>query len=855
MYSAQQKRLINGQWAIIGISGLYDTKKSTDNNTFPFSGDGGSSPSSMLIDNVIDFNSSNNNVYSLFRNSFDLKDVDKYTSSAFLNSRIDVYRMSSGGAWEIYSSKNLSSKSNDFTKFEIGKAYWVKATTTKPDSNISIILDNHLDVSNQYSLSNGWNVISLNDDILEHSTSAFFIPDSVTAPITISRIFNLSPIIINGANIIEMAQDINHKSFLAKINGEPLHIRAYPARKTDGSEGIIVVSNSIMNISDTSVSSLSGDTLQDNTRGFKVSNIEHIIGFKIDTTIPVAYKSKLEVIDFNGKKGNVDLQNNNITTMTNAIVTKAKEVLGTENVMGYNVMIDFNSTTPSYDHILISSDKSFGISERFFARKFKYIQNGKFFVGTADAQGLNTPSDINKLSNATGITYHKLTNNEFEISSSYRDDLDLFKNDAKDLFTKIDNDNKGYITNVYKGINLYGSYVKDNNITSSLAITDNGFIDDITHTKDLTTHTIYSESVNKYRNLQKFFLLKKKLTNLYTAEYADNTLFWRTIDFTKKSNWFNKYDRSTLFVNNKELGYYAYLTSSISKPPVIKDFSIKMKVSSHFNNRLTYNLATYVISFKADNLAPDKRYVAYIIVAGKVIQMYDKDGAFEVKLNSEYLNLDDGRQYSMLIKIANNTGAIGFRSKLSLFYYKPVVTSAKIEGNTLSVYTKNDYEVYSSKINEINKKETFLGKNITDLSKVVKEIDYKTLKVVAVDKYGFYSNMYSLGYIPDNEESTLRNNNERRNGIILKIVNNSNMIFTFTPVPEKKLAIISAKTMYLKVGTNVIGYIIYDIAHKNAKFFVVYENKKYKGTFQDNEDYNSDGSAYPLEEVLSVPFE
>jgi hypothetical protein len=849
IHSAQQKRLISGQWNVIGISGVYNKKQTTDNNSFPFAGDALESSKSILIDDVIDFNSSNNNVYSLFRNSFSLNDVDKYTSTDFLNSRIDVYRMANNGAWEFYSSKNLSSSSNDFTRFEIGKSYWVKATSTRIDNNISIILDNHLSVLEQYSLHNGWNVVALNDDIIEHSASAFFIPSTTTLPLTISRIFNLSPIVTTGANIIEAAQSINHKSFLAKINGEPLHLRAYPARKTNGTEGIIVISNSIMNISSSDALSLSGDIMQNNPNGYKISNIEHIIGFKIDTTIPIAYNSMLEIRDLVGNSGTVVLQNANINNMTNTVVSRAKEVLQTDNVIGYTIMIDFNGTTPVYDNILISSDKPFGIREKFYARKFRYLREGKFFVSGADAQALNTPLDINKFSNFTGITYHDLGANEFEISSNRMDDLDLFKSDSKDLFKKLDNDNKGYITNAYKAINLYGAFIKDNNITPSLANTDNGFIDEVTHINDLSTHIIYSESVNRYRNLQKFFLLNKRFINLYTAEFIGGSLFWRTIDFTKKSNWFDRYDKATLFVTNKELGYYAYLKNRTNNIPTISEPIIKMKVRAHFNSKDTYNFTSYIISFRVNNLSPDKRYAAYMVVSNKIIQMYDNDGVFEVKLDNEFLKLDKDKKYNIAIKIANNTGALIFNQKLSLFYNKPIIKSAEITGNTLSVVTDSDYEVYDEKINEINKKETFLGKNITDLSKIIKKIDYKNIKVVAMDKYGFYSNIYSLGYVPDNEESTLRTDNERRNSITLKVINNSDMTFTFTPIDENKLIKTVVKTMYLKVDFKVIGSVTYDFAHKDNKFFVFYDNKRYEGIFQSNEDYNSDSTAYILKEI------
>ncbi len=848
MHSAQQKRLISGKWSIISISGIYKKKNSIDNNTFPSTGRGDTSTASVLIDDMVDFNSSNNDIYSLLRNSFDFKNMDKYDSTPFLNSRIDAHRMA-GGKWESYSTKNLASSSNDFTKFEVGKSYWIKATSTKPENNISIIIDNYIDLLAQYSLRAGWNFIALNDDIFEHTASAFFIP-STELSFTISRQFNLSPISINEANIVDVAKAINHKSFLAKINGEPLHLRAYPANKIDGAtntEGIIVVSDSIMNINALNAISLNGERLQSNASGSKISNIEHIISFKLNSSLSVAYKSMLEVRDLNGKSGTLPFHNN-IRNMTNEAVAKGKEVLETDNVVGYNVMLDFNQSTPIYDNILIASDKSFGISEKFYARKFKYLRDGSFFVSGADAQRLNTPSDINRFSNATGITYHNLGDSKFEISSHYRSDLDLFKNDTKDLFEKIDNDNKGYATGVCKSINLYGAYVQDNNISPSIGVANNGFISRMNCIKDLTSRAFYSESINKYRNLQKFFLLQKRITNLYTAEYSSGSLYWRTIDLTKKSKWFDRYDKANLFVNNKELAYYAYLQDTRLTAPVISDINAQVKVSSHFNTKNTYNLASYKISFKVSNLAPDKRYIGYMLVSEKVIQLYGKNGLFEVELDSEFLKLEENKKNPVSIKIANNNGALVFNKSISLLFNKPTIKSAKITGNTLDVQSDDDYEIYSTKINEINKKETFLGKNITDLSKLekLKEIDYQNIKVVALDKYGFYSNIHHLGYIPDNNESTLRKDNERRNGITLKIVNDSKMTLSFTPIDETKLTITLAKIMYLKVDFRVIGSVAYDIAHKNNKFFVSYGDKRYEGIFQNNDDYSSDTTAYKL---------
>ena len=55
--------------------------------------------------------------------------------------------------------------------------------------------------------------------------------------------------------------------------------------------------------------------------------------------------------------------------------------------------------------------------------------------------------------------------------------------------------------------------------------------------------------------------------------------------------------------------------------------------------------------------------------------------------------------------------------------------------------------------------------------------------------------------------------------------------------------------MYLKVEFKVIGSVFYDLAHKNNKFFVSYQNKKYEGVFQDNDNYDSDSSAYKLTEI------
>jgi len=836
VYSAQQKYLPYNVWMPINIGGIYTKSESPDNYIFPDRGNKGESVKSSLIVDLIDFNLSNNNESQLMSNSFNFSQIDKYDTFPFLSSRIDVRRLNSDGYWEVYSTAN-SASSNDFNTFEVGKGYLIKVRSSQRNTRVGIILNNHLDLLDYYSFVDGWNLVGLNDDILEHSSSSIFIPEDNTT-FSLSNIFNFISIDINETNVSGVVKAINYGSYKLKINSQPLNFRAYRAKRIiDNVDGVIVVSDTIIETSATNASSISSKPMQLLPSGSQRGHIGHFIGLEMRIG-RFDYKSKISISSLDGKSGEVLIDRDMNVSFPN-IVDEIKKIASTSNAAAYLFNPYFNDS--NYSSVLFASDKPFGISEKFYVQKYKELKSGQFYLSNIDAFPLKKPSDIPSLSKDSKIHYRDLNNSVFEIFSNQVNDLRLLENSKDDLFESLRNTNKGYFKKVYRDMDLYSSFLNSN--TNDIRA--------ISSLDDLLSHPVFTVLPFRYRTLQKIFLKKKKVEFLYKREIVPSGFIWRSVDVVKAKDWFEHYNQSTFFSINKEPAYYIHMTANSNLIPEISKDSLKLDITNfaNFTKDKTINSSYYKFRFKVDYLNPYRNYVVFIVINSKVFHLYDDNGLFSLDVHSNDLDLDD-ETYTVYIKVVNNTGSFSFYDDMKIYKKKPIIKSASIKNNLLSVDTDNDYEIYKNYISQSNLKSTYLGTNIKDLSKlnldIIKNGGAINLQIVAKNKHNIYSDVKTLRYTPSAGNAEVSSGDAIKNGVRFKSLNKQNPKIIFTPIDDKKLVRLSVKTMYLKIRGLVVGLIIYDIAHKNKTFYVKHNSKLYRGIFQDNDNFDSDKTPYDL---------
>jgi len=114
-----------------------------------------------LITDIIDYDLTNNPVDPV---DFKLSDLDSTPGS--ITARIYRYD-TANGIWELWDNKN-ESETNDFNNLEKSRGYWIKIddgddTKANANSSAGLILGNDGVASTDYTLSEGWNMISFND--------------------------------------------------------------------------------------------------------------------------------------------------------------------------------------------------------------------------------------------------------------------------------------------------------------------------------------------------------------------------------------------------------------------------------------------------------------------------------------------------------------------------------------------------------------------------------------------------------------------------------------------------------------------------------------------------------------------
>ncbi|EJF06924.1 hypothetical protein ThvES_00009690 [Thiovulum sp. ES] len=228
------------------------------------SGSGMAKDVNLSINYVWDLNLSNNPGRSGIagtKNDYTKTDFkDEVTETKYADTTIQIYNYNSAmTSWEtcITAAGSDDLSSCDFTEFEPGKGYWVKADN---ENDSGLILGDGTLTSDDYTLTNGWNMLALNDyDIAPKGGTALLVElnQTVTAgPIsfiiedaegTISLELNSSPYYYGGseANHSKILQVFNQQigSYMKDNNlSDVFNIRFYDANisNTDNNGTLIV---------------------------------------------------------------------------------------------------------------------------------------------------------------------------------------------------------------------------------------------------------------------------------------------------------------------------------------------------------------------------------------------------------------------------------------------------------------------------------------------------------------------------------------------------------------------------------------------------------------------------------------
>jgi len=388
------------------------------------------SKTSVPIKDAIDFNITDNNITSMSDNTFNIKkDLKPYSSKDSLI----AYRFNEG-YWDIFNSNNV--KGNDFTSFEVGKAYWIKAESENANNDnnftkIGLITDSvgSINQSVYENMSSGWNLATFSDDYryadkkgvfgptysltLRYSPTSMFIPSNVLEVNGINLFFRpfSSDVSIFDQNITlhitptgryrnttDVAQGINIATVARnKFYNEYIKLRAFPAMNRAGDKGVIVISNRSfeVNSSNSSIVTLSGHSLVSSgiNRSFapygdyllasKLTNLSNApISASIQVNFHLISSKPVDVVDLNTSNNLIKLNK-----IYNGLVEASKDSSGTSraNSDAYLIALDFNSSQnynneSLFSSIIVGSSEKMNLKDTTYVKIFKYNLSGVFSI-------------------------------------------------------------------------------------------------------------------------------------------------------------------------------------------------------------------------------------------------------------------------------------------------------------------------------------------------------------------------------------------------------------------------------------------------------------------------------------------
>ena len=373
------------------------------------------------IEDVFDFNITDNNLSAMRLGFFSGDDITKYSTSSAYD--LIVYHLSDAGIWELFNSRN--EQLSTFDALQKGRGYWVRTTnanaaTDPMGTHTGIIQSSSAYLPSEYyqDLPHGWNLVSFGDSELVHVPTAVFAPirvfttegglniffsthNDLSDPATQFYDGNIS-VVSDGTNIVhsaDVAQYINIAAeYNAKIFGTNINMRAFPAMNVQGEVGVMIAADSLfeLNISNsTSVFSMAGQDLA--LSEFNLSRSiygERLIGIDFREDLNTTELNASITVTFGEGGDGITLTDLNETNKLNVVsrISDAFSQLSTEagTEAGlvssiYLVAIDFDETlnyeeNSSFTQILVAANGHFSVRDSVFAKAFEKVGDGVFQV-------------------------------------------------------------------------------------------------------------------------------------------------------------------------------------------------------------------------------------------------------------------------------------------------------------------------------------------------------------------------------------------------------------------------------------------------------------------------------------------
>jgi hypothetical protein len=398
----------------------------------------------------------------------------------------------------------------------------------------------------------------------------------------------------------------------------------------------------------------------------------------------------------------------------------------------------------------------------------------------------------------------------------------------------------------------------------------------------------------------------KEITGILTMDSSNvngNEDFWSITDVTKDpGTWFEVKDAQQLFNIKKEKGYWVNIKNLLlNSLSVNKDIIYKKVSTPHFNNTVELVIAQRIcpvtnhinheFSIEVDGIDPLKNdsYNISATIMGQSYPLRSRGSRFSLRINDWNMNLQESIEgiSSPDVIILDIFDGLGNKLKNSdnlISFTKPVipVISWNKDNGDIIIDSTSPYEIHSSPILDTSPDDSIVLENTNNLSSVKSlqwentDGNYTLIRIVAKNQTTkFYSDIQPIYYSPLKSGHVLNvesnggsdtipysyirndilrvNGIESDNGVELNNVTDKRILMTYFPNEKEGVqrlaAFAGATTMYLSIGTNVIGYITYIPTYAGRLFYIYYEEELYQGMFSSNDTYNFGGSPYDLDNV------
>ncbi len=574
----------------------------------------------------------------------------------------------------------------------------------------------------------------------------------------------------------------------------------------------------------------------------------------------------------------------------------------------YLIDLDMDGTIETN---LFASTSRFSIFDNTYTKVFSNISNGSFVIKGIINEKANRISDINDLKSYTEVSYIDLGNSQFAISSSKVQDLDLLESSGYTIFKDnpkiIDEGNRtkaqGAIGKVYTHKNILSSTLIIDNYDGTLDAGE-GIVNEATpFFIDLQGSPMWAPDFPNGGPINTFANFDKEITGILTMDsynVGGGEDFWSITDVTKDpGTWFETRDSQQLFNIKKEKGYWLNIKNLLLNSLSIGQDVVYQKSSTpHFDNTITVvsgqnispvtNHINHEFSIIVNGIDPTKNdsYNVSATIAGQNYPLRSVGSRFSLRINDWDMNLKESIEGVsspdvIILDIFDGLGNKLKNSDTPISFAKPQRPTISWDSSgDLEITSVNPYEIHISPILDTDPDASIGLKNANNLQSIKSigwantEGNYTIVRVVAKNQTtNFYSDAQPVHYAPlksghilnveDNRDSDVIpysyisngilkiNGIESDSGMELTNLTDNRILMSYYPNEREGAQSLASfggtTTMYLKIGTDVIGYITYIPTYHNKIFYIYYENNLYQGIFKEDNTHSYESNAYDLD--------